>query len=128
MKRRMFSRLVGEHLQQGGLRDQPRLGPAQPGRFGPHEQASAGIDFDLLHLAMRQPIELRLQPHLPENIDSAPLQALSAKRAAEVAMRFQHGHLDSPPRQQIGERHPRRSGADNNHPPELSCHDSSPSR
>ena len=115
--------LVGQHLQQRRLRHRAHLPAAEPCGVGADDQPSAGVDLDGLHLDVRKAVELLAEPHLPEGVDAAPLQALAAEGAGEVVVRLQHRHAHAAPRQQVGQRHPGRARPHDDHPARLPRHD-----
>ena len=102
-----------------------RLRPAEPGGVGADDQASAGVDLDGLHLDVRDAVERLAEPHLPEGVDAAPLQALAAEGAGEVVVRLQHRHAHAPAGEQVGQRHAGRPRPHDDDPARLTRHDHS---
>ena len=114
--------LVGQQLQQRGLRHRTDLPAAEPLGVRPDDSSAARVDLDEVHLGVRQAVELLTKSHLPEGVDAAPLHALAAEGAGEVVVCLQHRDPHVTPRQQVGQRHAGRARPHDDHPARLHRH------
>ena len=85
---------------------------AEPGGVGRTTRRPPEYISMVRQLDVRQAVELLAEPHLPEGVDAAALQALAAEGAGEVVVRLQHRHADAAQRRGLAAERHRRLSAD----------------
>jgi hypothetical protein len=109
--------LAHEQLEQARLRD-PGGGSAQLLGIEIHAEQLASAQErarPAQHHLRHAPHRFR-QPHLRERIEGAGHQDLAAKLALEVALALEQHHLQATPREQVGQRRPRRPRSNDRNP------------
>jgi hypothetical protein len=97
--------LLGEHLQERGLRDELTDEAQLPG-VDAGAQASAAMQFDDVYLGLGQACQFLSKPHLHQGVHAAGLEALPAESPCQVEVLFQQRHGHAPPGEQISQRRP----------------------